>query len=256
MIPHLPRLALCALITGAAPLPSGAQPAGAPAPLTAEADAAAWLAAAEARAAELGVLQSRMIYTTWQDLVADEQVRYGDLLYRPPSDDAPSAFRIHLDRRKTDIDAEDLEVIDRELVYDGRYLLDIDNLARTATRRDLTGQDADTEAGADVAVPIPLEVGGDLLDDRYTGTVLDDEDPALVRLSLTPRPGADADPLDLWLDRRSQLPVRGRTTTPDDDWTEIRLKGYQRAEDVDEETFSTELPTGTGWELQDVPFGE
>jgi outer membrane lipoprotein-sorting protein len=93
---------------------------------------------------------------------------------------------------------------------------------------------------------------------RYTAELIDAApgDPAdTAHIALTPRPGSDADPLELWIDENTHLPLRGLTSTADGDLTEVRLLKPVAATDLPGDTFSTDLPNGTEWHVQDVPFG-
>ena len=222
-----------------------------------------WLRAAERKAADFGVLTSRVIYSTFDDLTYEEQVRVGQLLYRPGTVAAPAAFRLSLDGRKSDSAAEGFDVIQRDLVYDGRYLLDVDHLARQVTRRDLLGRDLlpddVTGEGGEDAVPLPLEIDAEALDRDYaiTEAASAPEDPAgSVHIVLVPRDGIDADRLDLWIDATSELLVKARSTPDEGTVTEIVLQQFEpAAAEAGEAAFVTDLPAvGDGWGVQDVPF--
>ena len=223
-------------------------------------DPLAWLDASQARAEAADALSARMMYRTYEAFLDDTQERFGTLLYRQGRDGEPTRFALELDGRRFDPEAEEIESIDRRLVYDGRYLLDMDRVAKQATRRDLLGRpvaarstNSDGPAEA-AAVPLPLGLGGSALAERYDISFGEASTSTTQHLVLEPKPGYEADRLELWLDRTSQLPTRGMTMTAEGDTTEVLLKAFQPEPEPDLRVFETDLPVDDGWQVQDLPY--
>ena len=262
-MPHRHRTAplLAALVGSAAACfisvgPTAAEPAQ-PVAVVDHGDPLAWLDASQARANAAEALTARMVYRTYEAFLDDTQERFGTLLYRQGRSGEPTRFALELDGRRFDPDAETIEAIDRRLVYDGRYLLDVDRAGREATRRDLLGRPPAPAGGNDAGgpeVPLPLGLGGSALAERYHISFGEAETETARHLVLEPKPGLDADRLELWLDRTTALPVRGQTVTAEGDTTEVVLKNFQPVDAPPSAAFSTDLPADPAWRIQDVPF--
>jgi len=248
---------------------------GGPAPVTPAAptdpQAEQLLDALEAAAADHRTLTARVRMRSIQDLLDDETTRFGDLAWARGDETAgtPTRFAVAFDRLKT-LDGP-LEAVDRRYVYDGRWLLDVDGAARTATRRELnaseTGGEAESNPGEQLTLGdgpflVPLNLKKDRVLARFDASVAaphPEDDPAdgpTDRLVLVPRDTTDIDAvrLDLWFDRTTRLPRRVVGHQADGDRTVVDLFETDVNPDVPDGRFDTDFPADAGWELQTVPL--
>ena len=231
----------------------------------------------EAVAAERGRVTARLRLRSVQDLLGDETVRFGDLAYaaaEPPTGPA-ARFAVTFDRLQTDDGA--VKPIDRRFVYDGRWLLQTDADARTATRRDLGPADPDSggagPAGAADQNPVLLALTFDkaAVLRRFNATLGDGSpegrEPSGERagaaappphLILVPRAsshhadGSDLTRVDLFFDPASFEPLQVAVEQVDGDRTVADLFEFDPRADVPDHHFDTALPTATGWDVQTV----
>ena len=182
----------------------------------------------------------------------------------------PPAFNVAFDRLKT-LDGP-LEAVDRRYVYDGRWLLDLDGEARTATRRELNAARADPRANpndrsdlefGDGPFLVPLNLRKARVLSRFEASLAepdandDPEGDATDHLVLIPRATTEIDAvrLDLWFDRVTRLPRRASSTQADGDQTVVDLFEVDLNPTLPDGGFDTALPGEPGWELQTVPLG-
>ncbi|BAM03668.1 hypothetical protein PSMK_15090 [Phycisphaera mikurensis NBRC 102666] len=268
------RRALAWAVLAAAVLPNAAAaspaadgpPAAAEAAADAEASAAGWLHRLEAAARGRGGLDARLRYTTVQGLLGDAQVRFGRL--RQASDPAGG---VAVDRFRIDLDGEavdgTLRELDRSLIWDGQRLLDVDRGLRRVRLREVGGGEDLTRT-----LPIPLRVDAAELQRLYRVELVDDADapaeslpPALpgadpaadppVHLRLFPREaredGRPADPLDVWFDPATGLPLRGATGRDGGDTQAVDLLRPAAVDGFEPGLFDTTPPAGPGWSVAD-----
>ena len=217
-------------------------------PTTAE----GWLHRLEALARERGGLDARLRYTTVQGLLDDEQVRYGRLRQASDPPDASGGGTPHADRFRIDLDGEvvdgTLRRLDRTLVWDGERLLDADALSRRVSVRTLEDQAELAET-----LPIPMRVDAHALLERYDAELLaaePDDPPGSVHLRLRERDAADADPLEVWFDRTTGLPLRGRSGRSGGDTQTVDLVDPEGVAAFEPGLFDTAPPTGPGWTVE------
>ena len=215
----------------------------------------------EAAAADHRTLSARVRMRSIQDLLDDETARFGDLAWSraDPAANTPTRFAIAFDRLKP-LDGP-LEKVQRHYIYDGRWLLDTDGQARTATRRELRGANGEGDlAFGDGPFLVPLNLKKKRVLEKFAATLAgpdaetDPEDTLTDHLVLVPRTPDEIDAvrLDLWFDQATGLPRRVASTQSDGDQTIIDLFEITVNPLLPADSFNTALPTTPGWELQTV----
>ncbi|MEM9419279.1 MAG: outer membrane lipoprotein carrier protein LolA [Planctomycetota bacterium] len=226
-----------------------------------EPTAEGWLTMLESSASETRTLTARVRMTAIAALLEEETQRFGPLKYAAADDQHPSMrFAVQFTRMKLD---DVIENIDQSYIYDGRWLLDMDAIDKTATRRELVpeGEQANIELG-DGPFLLPLNLRKDRVLQKFEVELIaeaeDDpkSDAGTFHLKLTPKPnaGADAQQIDLWFDRETLLPLRAATLEADDDQTIVDLFQLEANTEIADAEFDTTLPTEARWELQIVPL--
>lgn len=257
----MPRSDASAFIAPAGPTEVSGQSIEPTPAATAEPSAEDWLTFLEASAGELQNLTARVTMTKVADLLDETSQRFGNLVYDAADEDHRAVrFAVRFDVLKID---DLIEKIDQAYIFDGRWLLDLDEKDRTASRRELVpeGEIADLDLG-DGPFLIPLNLKKDRLLRRFEVELVPaaTDDPAAdagsFHLRLTPRPGIEsqAEVLDLWFDRETLLPLRAASLQDDGDQTTIDLTELQPNAGHDDGVFDTQLPTGKGWQTQVVPL--
>ena len=247
---------LAAALAGAGPTAARGEAEAAAGPVGVQAaepaDAEAWLRRLERLAAGRGGLDARLRYTTVQGLLGDAQTRYGRLRLAHGGPEAPDRFRIELDGEVVD---GTLRRLDRVLVWDGRTLLDADGLRCEASVRRI--DDPDELTGT---LPIPMRVDADALLARFEVALAEpdagaeaDADDAPVHLKLRPREDSDGEPLDVWFDRESGLPLRGRSGREGGDTRTVDVVEPRAVDAFDAALFETRPPDGGGWRIGEAP---
>ena len=247
---------------GAAPAEADAAPAAAPA------DAEGWLHRLETLASGRAGFDARLRYTTVQGLLDDEQVRFGRLRLAhgvaggagsgdAGDDPAAAADRFRIDLTGEVVDAA-LRPLDRRLVWDGRRLLDAD-----ADRREASVRAFDDPSELTATLPIPMRVDADELLARYEVTLVpgveeagDEEAGDGIHLRLADRADPDADPLEVWFDAQSGLPLRGRSGRPGGDTRTVDLVEAAAVDGFEPGLFDTAPPAGPGWRVQEPAGAE
>ncbi|MEM7627253.1 MAG: outer membrane lipoprotein carrier protein LolA [Planctomycetota bacterium] len=226
--------------------------------------AEAWLDRLEASAAKTRTLKARARLTSRVDLLDDETVRFGDLVYAGRDGEAPARFAVHFDRLKMD---GQTDPVDQAYVFDGRWLLDLNGDDRVATRRELVaeGEQADLNVG-EGPFPLPLDLNKARVMSRFDVALLPaaDDDPkpkqstdaGSFHLRLIPHDGVEieAEQIDLWFDRQTLLPLRAVTLQEDGDTTTLDLFNNTADAELRPGTFDTSLPIDGNWETQIVPL--
>ncbi len=222
----------------------------------APADGEGWLHRLESLAGDRAGLDARLRYTTVQGLLEDEQVRFGRLRLAhggagaggvDESADAPDRFRIDLDGEVVDAT---LRPLDRRLVWDGHRLLDAD-----ADRREASVRVFDDPGDLTATLPIPMRVEAEALLARYEVTQVpaDEEEPGDahgIHLRLVDRADPEADPLEVWFDGETGLPLRGRSGRPGGDTRTVDLVEASAVDGFEPGLFDTAPPSGAGWRVQ------
>jgi len=216
-----------------------------------------------AAAAEVDTLTADVRYDTVQELLGDMQRRFGRLEYK---NGRPARFRLHLDR--VIFDGGDSDELDQDYVFDGRWLLDLNTKEKIAKRREMLPEDSEQDlfelGRGPFALPLNQDKATmlerfDIVRAAIDADNADHEDVKnAVRLRLTPKEGVevDADVIDLWYDRDTALPIRGRLTDKTGDTKTITLIEARTDGQLDAERFETALPTGRDWRNEVVPLGD
>lgn len=215
--------------------------------------AEAWLERIEQRATDIHTLKADLRYDNNQQLLGDEQRRFGNLVYQAGP---PPRFRAHFDRKMVDSHWTEPDLY---YVYDGHWLLKRDHENKTAIRYQLVPDDE--EAGGEVELgegpfPIPLNLKKDKVLARYevsTRPVEEGDPDNSIHLHLIPREDHDTDleQIDLWFDRDSLLPVKVSSLDGSETLTVLLLTEIQINPDLPEQTFDTSLPTEPGWQTDE-----
>ncbi len=211
----------------------------------------------EAAAAEVQTLKANLRYDRFQDLLGDEQRRFGTFQYAAGS---PAKFDAHFDRLLVDGKARR---IDLRYTFDGVWLAERDEQDKAFTRRQLV---AEGEAGQPMQLGkspfvLPLDAKKEDILARFAVRLAepDKADPkGTIHLVLTPLPNQRMDQtrVDLWYDEKSMLPVRVQTLDESENRSVIDLMKVEVNRKLDARTFDTSPPTGGGWSIHIEPLPE
>ncbi len=227
----------------------------------------------EATMKTIETVQTRFRWDAVQVLVGDEQQFFGTLSYIA---ETPARFHAHVDVSFID---ERRGEEDRQLIFDGSWLIDRNEKEKLFVKRQVVAPDA-PEAERDPLglgtgpFPVPLDARRDRILERFTVVArppmeeIEDEQliPAIrtrleksVRLQLEPREGVrmDIERIDLWYDRETLLPQRIQTADDRGNLTIFHLfidpQKHINVE-IDEALFDVEPPRERGWEVQVEPL--
>jgi len=243
-------------------------------PVTSDA-AVAWLEKLEAKANDIDTLNATLRRDSINELLGDVQKRFGTFTY---SAGPPARFRATLDRElyETRPGRFASRDINYAFIFDGRWLAmrehnkaDGDSAARKFTKTQIVPANEDPKQADALALGkgpfnVPIRVNKDAWLKRFAIELIDDvndedfDDFArshvknAVRLRMHLRHDAAAEPIDVWYDRTSMLPVLVRMIDETTTYTYV-LKPLLN-EKVDEKLFDTSAPEAEGWEVQINPL--
>ena len=216
--------------------------------------AEAWLGRIEAKATEIKTLKAKLRYDNNQQLLGDEQRRFGTLTYQAGP---PTGFVIHFNKKLVDGHWSEPDLY---YIYDGRWLLKRDHENKTANRYQLVPDDQEVsdqiELG-DGPFPLPLNLKKDKVLAKYNVAVAEpvEDDPAdSVHLQLTPRDqdSTDLTRIDLWFSRVTLLPMLVSSVDDSETQTVVKLSDVKMNVEVDEKSFDTALPKEDGWQTDET----
>jgi len=201
-----------------------------------------------------------------EPLFNKREVRTGELFYERASD-APPRFSVLLDKR---LIGRRLESRTKHIIYDGRWLSEIDHEKKQCIRWELCGAESDPTR-LDGRFPLPIGQPRDEVKRRFDAQVIDgspessflkslSEDHTVTGLRLTPHPGTpSADEfqhVDVWYDTTTWIPLGVETLDPKSNVRRIRLRDVQINPTLDAEQNAVllgSLPSDDDWIMDQRP---
>jgi len=202
-----------------------------------------------------------------EPLFNKREVRRGDVLYQKVSPDAAPHFAVHLEQRQV---GRRLENRPKRILFDGRWLTEIDEPKKQVIRWELCGDEVNpTQLGG----RFPLPVGQPAQDvlDRYEVVLLEGgpsteflapvaTDRELLGLRITPRQGVptadDFVHVDLWYDTATWLPVAVALVDEQGNSRRLRLTDAQVNPELDatqRQRLQGSVPTTAEWVIDERP---
>lgn len=212
----------------------------------------------QAKARTIVTLRARVRYDRIQALQGEEQRRFGSLIFIAGP---PARFAVHFDR----LIADDLpRRQDQWWIYDGQWLVERNDDKKQFFKRQIAPPNAPVNQADPLSLGegpfiIPLKADKQLMLDRFEVALLApaEGDPAnSVHLLLKPLPGRNIEfqTVDLWYDRDTLLPVRGRTTQSSGDEQVFHLLDAQLNSGVKPGEINTKEPAERGWHIEITPW--
>lgn len=242
--------------------PSASQPAESQ-PATPPDTADGWLELIEKETAGIKTLQAKVRYDRVQELLGDEQRRFGTLVFVAGP---PARFAVHFHL----LLADDLpHELDKWYIFDGQWFVERDDQSKKAEKIQI----APTNAAPDQANPLALGDGPFALPigakkerilKRFTVKLIapvEDDPPDTVHLRLIARPDRDIDydRIDLWYHRKLFVPMRAATRQAGSADKHIfnLLSNIRINEEVEDDQIDTTIPdNGRGWHVEITPWEE
>jgi hypothetical protein len=201
-----------------------------------------------------------------EPLFNKRDVRTGSMYYQRNADEPPQ-FAIMLEKR---LIGRRLESRKKHIVYDGRWLSEIDHEKKQCIRWELCGEASDPTR-LDGRFPLPIGQPREEVKQRFEVEVLPEDhaapfgatltkDHSVKGLRLTPRAGTptakDFVHIDVWYDTSNWLPVGVETLDAKDNIRRIRLTAVEINPELDESQVATlqgTIPEGEDWVLDERP---
>ena len=201
-----------------------------------------------------------------EPLFNKRDVRSGSMYYQR-NGDAPPQFAILLEKR---LIGRRLESRRKHIVYDGRWLSEIDHEKKQCIRWELCGE-ANDPTRLDGRFPLPIGQPRDEVKQRFEVEVLPEgpaapflatlaKDHSIKGLRLTPRAGTpaaeDFTRIDVWYDTGNWLPLGIETTDDKDNVRRVRLTDVVINPELNEtqrDTLQGTIPSGDDWMLDERP---
>ncbi len=222
-------------------------------------------------------LSARLVYTRYQGVLGDKQVRVGKIDYVAGP---PGQFHIHFTHLIVNKRAEKK---DQHWIFDGVWLVERHDDKKQIIKRQIVPPNAaerhkDPLAVGEGPFPIPVKFDKQKLLARFDVTLIppakdaeakkdanEGDKPAAkgaaaqnqIHLRLvSKRAGRNAGPvsIDLWYDAETLTPQRATTNEGDGSSSEIKLLRAQFDAPIDKKRFSTELPKEGGWLIEVKPW--
>ena len=221
---------------------------------------------AEAQRDVVQRVQASVAVERVEPLFNKRDVRSGSMFYQRNGDAAPQ-FAILLEKR---LIGRRLESRRKHIVYDGRWLSEIDHEKKQCIRWELCGE-ANDPTRLDGRFPLPIGQPRAEVKQRFEVEVIP-EDPAapflaslakdhsIKGLRLKPRKGTpsakDFTRIDVWYDTGTWLPLGIETTDTKDNVRRIRLTDVVINPELDEaqrDALLGTIPSGDDWMLDERP---
>lgn len=201
-----------------------------------------------------------------EPLFNKREVRTGALLYERTTDASPR-FSVLLDKR---LIGRRLESRTKHIVYDGRWLSEIDHEKQQCIRWELCGDDSDPTR-LDGRFPLPIGQPRDEVKQRFEAEVIEGgPEPSFLKsltegrtvtgLRLTPRAGAPAakefERVDVWYDTTTWLPLGVETIDLKSNVRRIRLNDVEINPTLTAEqnaVLQGTVPSDPGWMIDNRP---
>jgi outer membrane lipoprotein-sorting protein len=206
------------------------------------------------KAVALKSYRVNMDYLFKQPLLESQQRRTGVLYYA--KSDKKSDLRIDFRTLRQDQDKE--QKYEQQYLFDGVWLLEVDQQLKTATKRQLAEPNKPLDALSLASKQVPV-LGFSQVDDlrKQFEIELVAEPPGQAaprqHLHLKVKPDSvykdDYTTIDLWIDAKIGLPVQVNAVTPEDDVYEIKLTDPQVNAPLDPKLFLIEVPRDFSMEV-------
>jgi len=221
----------------------------------------------EAGGSTVKVFTATVAMERTEPLFNKRDVRRGDVLYEKVSEDATPRFAVHLEQRQV---GRRLENRPKRILFDGRWLTEIDEPKKQVIRWELCGDEVDpTRLGG----RFPLPVGQPARDvlARYEVVLLEGDptneflapaatDRELLGLRITPRQGVptadDFVHVDLWYDTATWLPVAVSLVDEQGNTRRLRLTDARVNPELDatqRQRLKGSVPTTADWVIDERP---
>jgi hypothetical protein len=221
----------------------------------------AWLDKLEAQSKKTKTLTAKVRYDRIQNLLGDEQRRFGKLIYEAGP---PAKFAVHFESLLV---GKALRPQNRWYVFDGRWLVEKLEDKKQFFKWQVVAPDAKPEDADPLGVGrgpfvLPVALKKDLLLKRFDVSLVAAEaegDPKnSVHLLLKPKAGQRSSftEIHLWYDRDTLLPQRARTLDESKNESIIDLMNVEVNAAIDGNLLDTSEPKEGGWEVQITPWGE
>jgi outer membrane lipoprotein-sorting protein len=223
-----------------------------------------WLDRLEARGKEISTLQANVEYVKEDELLGDQQVRTGRVLYES-GQGRQTRFAVLFKELLVD---EKVVKQQQEFLFDGAWLVEKDHKHKRFVKRQVVapGKQAPVDPlSIDGPFPLPLGQKRQSVLERFNVTLAEDpaeELPNTVHLQLTPRADAPPQPdhrkfdrIDLWFDKTTLLPAKVQTRDGPS-LTTVLLDGI-KVNQTDPAELSSILnmtPPGDGWKIEIKPL--
>ncbi len=196
----------------------------------------------------LQTLRATLRYDVTNELVGDQQRRFGLLQYAAPDDETRTRFNVHFDRLLLDGQPRP---IDERYVFDGTWLAEVNASQMTWFLRRLVEpqNNADPFRLGDGPLPLPLGLQKADLLARFDVQPTEEANTLL----LTPQPEASlaADTLLLRLDAATALPVSIQAENFEaGEVTTITLLNTEPNAELAEDAFRVDPPDEPGWTIE------
>lgn len=241
----------------AADLPAAPAPAADAKPTT----VAAWLDLLEVQSKKTRTLTAKVRYDRIQNLLGDEQRRFGKLIYEAGP---PAKFAVHFDNL---IVGKAVRPQNRWYIFDGKWLVEKLEDKKQFFKWQVVAPDAKPEEADPLGVGrgpfvVPVALKKNLLLKRFEASLIAadaEADPKnSVHLLLKPREGQRSNftEIHLWYDRDTLLPQRARTLDGSKNESIIDLSSVEVNGTIEAKSLDTSEPKEGGWEVQITPWGE
>ncbi len=210
---------------------------------------------------KVDMLNCDLVYTRYQELLGDKQVRLGNLVFlRKPG---PARFGIVFNKLIID-DRIENEV--KAYIFDGQWLVEKIPAQKQFFKRQISdpkaGPQEDLLESGKGPFIIPLTTKKDQLLARFTANIVPANpkvDPdQTIHLKLVPKvpQSADFTAIDIWYDTNTLLPRQVRTADSSQNISEILLQEIVPNIDIDASRLDTSAPTESGWRIEITPWDQ
>ena len=253
-------LTACQSTTAPAPTPEQPAPAVKAEPETKPDPVLETLHRIEAGGQDVRIFTATVALERTEPLFDKRDVRRGDVLYEKADGGTPR-FAVHLEQRQV---GRRLEHRPKRILFDGRWLTEIDEPKKQVIRWELCGDEIDpTRLGG--RFPLPVGQPAEDVIARYDVVLIEGApegeflapvavDRTLVGLRITPRDGVptadDFEHVDLWYDTANWLPVGVAMLDEQGNTRRLRLSDAKVNPELDEDQrrrLAGTVPTTADW---------
>lgn len=205
----------------------------------------------EAAGNKYATLRAELFYRVEQRLTGDVETRTGWVAFQQETDQQPPKFRVTFQTLQLDRGPKREQVID--YIFDGHWLTVAKHAIKTMTRYQVAAEGEKVQALRIGKGPFPVPFGQKTEDIvRYllpsTRKAAASDPPNTDYLLLTPKPGrkkvVNFTKLELWVDRKTNLPVKVRTRDDSKNVTTVEFKDIQTHAELKPALFAMDKPAG------------